>query len=56
MKRKISLFVSLIMCMQILLGAIPVFAEGETDTEVYAAPDSPAVTYNMNLDWKFFDA
>lgn len=53
MKRTISLFVSLMMCMQILLGAIPVFAEVETTTETYAAPDSPAVTYNMNLEWKY---
>ena len=55
MKQKISILVSLIMCMQLLFSAVPVFAEGETESEVYAVPESPAITYNMNLDWKFFD-
>lgn len=55
MKQKISILVSLIMCMQLLFSAVPVFAEGEAESEVYAVPESPAITYNMNLDWKFFD-
>lgn len=55
MKQTISLLVSLMMCMQLLFGSIPVFAESETTTEAYVAPDSPAVTYNMNLDWKCYE-
>ena len=35
------------------LMAAPVMAEEETGGEQYAAPESPAVTYNMNVDWKF---
>lgn len=52
MKRKISILVSLVMCMQLLFSAIPVFAEGDTET-AYTEPESPSVTYNMNLDWRF---
>ena len=53
MKRSISILVSLAMLVQLMLAAVPVFAEGEA--EAYTAPESPSVTYNMNLDWKFYD-
>lgn len=52
MKRGISLICSLAMVLQLLLSAVPVWAE-ETEGDKYTAPDSPAVTYNMNVDWKF---
>ncbi|MDO5397939.1 MAG: glycoside hydrolase family 2 TIM barrel-domain containing protein [bacterium] len=52
MKRKISILVSLVMCMQLLFSAIPVFAEDDAET-AYTEPESPSVTYNMNVDWKF---
>ncbi len=42
------------MVMQLLLGAIPVFADDEAS--VFVEPDSPSVTYNMNVDWKFTKA
>ncbi len=53
MKRSISIICSLVMVLQLLLGTVTVWAEGETEAEKYTAPDSPAVTYNMNVDWKF---
>lgn len=53
MKRSISLICSLAMVLQLLLGTMTVWAEDETGTEKYTAPDSPAVTYNMNVDWKY---
>lgn len=40
------------MVLQLLLGTVPVWAEGE-GTDKYQAPESPAVTYNMNVDWSF---
>lgn len=52
MKRKISILVSLVMCMQLLFSAVPVFAEGDAET-AYTEQTSPSVTYNMNVDWKF---
>lgn len=52
MKRSISLICSLAMVIQLLLGAVPVWAE-ENVGDKYTAPESPAVTYNMNVDWKF---
>ncbi len=29
------------------------FADEELTSAVYEEPESPAVTYNMNVDWKF---
>ncbi len=53
MKRGVSIICSLAMILQLLLGAMPVWAaEGEAAAE-YTTPESPAVTYNMNVDWKF---
>lgn len=51
MKRKISILCSIVMLIQAFALQIPIFAENE-DT-VYQEPESPAVTYNMNIDWKF---
>lgn len=52
MKRGVSIICSLAMILQLLLGAMPVWAE-EGEAEGYTAPDSPAVVYNMNVDWSF---
>ncbi len=54
MKRSISILLTLAMCVQLLLSSVTVFAENEV-TIKYEAPESPAVTYNMNLDWKCFE-
>ena len=51
MKRSISILVSLAMLVQLLVAAVPVFAED--GAEAYTVPESPSVTYNMNLDWKY---
>ncbi len=53
MKRGVSIICSLAMVLQLLLTAVPVWAEEGDETAKYQAPDSPAVTYNMNVDWKF---
>ncbi len=52
MKKKPRVFCSLLLALSMILpiAVTPVSAE---DDEAYAAPDSPAVTYNMNVDWKF---
>lgn len=55
MKRILSLICSLAIALQASLSAIPVLAADDTD-EIYAPPETPAVTYNMNLDWKFKEA
>lgn len=55
MKKFISGLCAAIMSLQILLLAVPVFAEDNT-AEKYTAPDSPSATYNMNVDWKFTKA
>ncbi|MCC8168846.1 MAG: hypothetical protein LIO59_00385 [Oscillospiraceae bacterium] len=43
------------MVLQLLLGTLTVFA-AEDETVTYTEPESPAVTYNMNIDWKFTKA
>lgn len=57
MRRKARVFLAIIMSLQLLLsGIVTVSAEGTSGIgEAYTAPESPAVTYNMNLDWKFYD-
>lgn len=55
MKRKIALAVSSVMSLQILLSSAYIANAEDTAKEKYIAPESPAVTYNMNLDWKFYD-
>lgn len=56
MKKVISALLSLAL-LGSALTAVPVAASEETDGgEAYTAPESPAVTYNMNLDWKFKEA
>lgn len=56
MRRKISAFLAAIIALQLLLsGMVAVNAEDENIGKPYTEPDSPAVTYNMNLDWKFFN-
>lgn len=55
MKKKISVFCSLLLALQMMLSlaVVPVFADEELTSAVYEEPESPAVTYNMNVDWKF---
>ena len=57
MKRKARIFLAIIMSLQLLLsGIVTVSAEDVSGIgEAYTEPESPAVTYNMNLDWKFYD-
>lgn len=58
MKRKGFAFLAAVIASQLLLSGaatVSVSAEGNGIGEAYTAPESPAVTYNMNLDWKFFD-
>ncbi|MGN1114945.1 MAG: stalk domain-containing protein [Candidatus Ornithomonoglobus sp.] len=54
MRKKLSMLCSLMLTAQMILSLIvtPVFAEDE----VYTVPESAHQTYNMNLDWKFYDA
>ncbi|MBQ7574134.1 MAG: hypothetical protein IJT23_07720 [Clostridia bacterium] len=54
MKKIISAVVSLIMLMQ-MFGTMYVLADDTGIGEKYTAPESTTVTYNMNLDWKFYD-
>lgn len=56
MKKIISAIVSLVMIAQMLMS-VPVMADETVSGigEAYTKPESPAVTYNMNLDWKFFE-
>ena len=56
MRKIISTVISLVMA-AMMLPVMPVMAdEGDTGAgEVYTAPESHAITYNMNLDWKFKD-
>ncbi|MBQ3462521.1 MAG: hypothetical protein IJH36_05310, partial [Clostridia bacterium] len=65
MKKKLSVFCSLLLALAMLapMAVMPVFAEGDSGnsgdtpaTEKYVAPESPAVTYNLNVDWKFIKA
>ena len=59
MKRKSYAILAIMIVLQLLLsGMVTVNAEGDSATaigEAYTAPESPAITYNMNLDWKFYD-
>lgn len=50
MKKKISIFCSLLLALQMMLSlaVVPVFADEELTSAVYEEPESPAVTYNMN--------
>ena len=54
-EEKKSIFCSLLLALQMMLSlaAVPVFADEELTSAVYEEPESPAVTYNMNVDWKF---
>ncbi len=57
MKRKAYAFLAVMIVLQLLLsGIVTVNAAEDGIGELYTAPESPAVTYNMNLDWKFKDA
>lgn len=57
MKKKLSVCCSLLLTLQMILSMVivPVYAEDSAEVK-YSAPDSPAVTYNMNVDWKFKQA
>lgn len=47
MKKKISIFCSLLLALQMMLSlaVVPVFADEELTSAVYEEPESPAVTY-----------
>ena len=54
MKRKCSIFLAITLVLQLLLSSIVVVnAEEPAESTPYQAPESPAVTYNMNIDWKY---
>ena len=57
MRKKLKALISLLTMAALMLpmAVMPVFAEGEETSDKYTAPETPSVTYNMNLDWKFFD-
>lgn len=52
-KNKYFLFTAVALQMMLSLAVVPVFADEELTSAVYEEPESPAVTYNMNVDWKF---
>lgn len=52
MKRKLSILCAVMFLLQTIFSVIPVLAENET-TEAYTELESPSVTYNMNIDWKY---
>ena len=54
MKRKCSIFLAITLVLQLLLSSIVVVnAEEPAENTPYQVPESPAVTYNMNIDWKY---
>ena len=53
MKRSYSMIMAALMAAQLFAPALTVSAE-ETAT-AYSAPETQSITYNMNLDWKFYD-
>ena len=58
MKKKLSVFCSLLLALQLVLSMVtlPVLAEGDEGTdEKFIVPESQHQTYNMNLDWKYFE-
>ncbi|MCH5210924.1 MAG: hypothetical protein J1F01_08180 [Oscillospiraceae bacterium] len=59
MKKIISAIISLAMIAS-MFTALPVYADDENtnpdETQKYVEPESPSVTYNMNVDWKFKQA
>ncbi len=56
MKRTLSLICSFAVALQALLSAVTVSAADDGIGATYTAPESPAITYNMNLDWKYKEA
>ncbi|MBQ8300804.1 MAG: hypothetical protein IJX57_02425, partial [Clostridia bacterium] len=55
MKKKLNVFLSLLLVVQMILSlaVMPAYAEGEDETPEYSQAESPAVVYNMNVDWKY---
>ncbi len=58
MKRKSYAALAIMIVLQLLLSGIVTVSAADNSAigEAYTAPESPAVTYNMNLDWKFKEA
>ena len=54
MKRKFCVLMSVLLSLQMILTGVTV-VNGETTDEAYTVPESNSITYNMNLDWKFYD-
>lgn len=55
MKKTFKALLAGILALTMILptAIMPVMAEGEQAETEYTAPESPAVTYNLNVDWKF---
>ncbi len=55
MKKKLNVFLSLLLVVQMILSlaVMPAYAEGEDETPKYSQAESPAVVYNLNVDWKY---
>lgn len=53
MKKKLRVFCSLLITVQMILSLAVIPAFGEETTTLYIAPESQHETYNMNLDWHF---
>ena len=58
MKRKVYAIFAMMIALQLLLSGIVMVNADEIAGigEEYTAPESPSVTYNMNLDWRFMES
>lgn len=54
LRKIISAVITFVMTAQ-LFAVVPVMADASGIGEEYTAPETEAVTYNMNFDWKFYD-
>lgn len=52
-KNKYFLFTAVGITDDVVISGSSGFADEELTSAVYEEPESPAVTYNMNVDWKF---
>lgn len=54
MKRKLKIFFSIMLVLQLVLSMVTLPAFAETAEEaIYTEPESPSEVYNMNIDWKY---
>ena len=52
-KNKYFLFTAVGITDDVVISGSSGFCRRRTNSAVYEEPESPAVTYNMNVDWKF---